>query len=213
MLENELARKSGLRAQNKREKLARIEKAARRLFAQKGFEATTTREIALAAKIGAGTLFSYFPEKHDLVVHLFERDIRDNTARALETASPGAPLTETLLHVFRIFHDFYEREPELGRAYLSRVLFMNEAQRTRLNATNFAALGELADLARDAKERGELRSDADPMQCAYHALSLYYIGLVGWLSGLYPREFHEQQLKRSLEEMMRGFGSAKDGGR
>jgi TetR/AcrR family transcriptional regulator, cholesterol catabolism regulator len=213
MLEIERAQKSGRRARNKAEKLVRIEEAARALFAQRGFEATTTRQIAERAEIGIGTLFSYFPEKHDLVVHLFEKDVQGNADRALATVPAGSALVPTLLHMFRTFHDFYEREPELGRVYVSRALFMNEAQRDRLNATNFAALGDLADLVRAAKERGELRDDADPMQCAYHAFSLYYIGLVGWLSGLYPREFHEQQLERGLSDMMRGFGAREEGAR
>jgi AcrR family transcriptional regulator len=210
MLKNEQAQKFGRREQNKAEKLARIEKAARKLFAKKGFEAATTREIAAAANIGIGTLFSYFPEKHDLVVYLFEKDIAGNVARALERVPRDAGLVEQLLFAFRAFHDFYEEQPELGRAYLSRVLFMNEEQRNRLNVTNLTSLSDLADLARAAKERGELRPDADPMQCAYHALSLYHLGLVGWLSGIYPRAFHEQQLERSLHEMMRGFGTPED---
>ncbi len=207
MLENERARKTSRRERNKAEKLARIEQATRKLFAKKGFEATTTREIAAAANIGIGTLFSYFPEKHDLVVYLFEKDIAGNVARALQSVPHDAGLVQQLLHMFRSFHDFYEEQPELGRAYLSRVLFMNEEQRSRLNVTNLASLSDLADLARAAKERGDLRTDADPMQCAYHALSLYHLGLVGWLSGIYPRAFHEQQLERSLYEMMRGFGN------
>ncbi len=137
---------------------------------------------------------------------MFKKDVSEITARAVATVPKNAALPDALLHLFRTFHDYYERQPELGRIYVSSALFMNAAQRERLSATNFAALAELADLARAAKERGELRRDADPGQCAYHALSLYYIGLVGWLSGMYPRAFHEQQLARSLHEMMRGFG-------
>lgn len=207
MLENEQAQKQGRRARNKAEKLDKIEKAARALFAKHGFEATTTRQIADRAEIGIGTLFSYFPEKHDLVVFLFEKDIGESTKRAVAAVPAGAGMVAAFMQVFATFHDFYDQQPELGRAYLSRVLFLSEAQRARLNATNFAALGELADLARAAKERGELRDDADPLQCAYHALSLYYTGLVGWLSGVYPRAFHEQQLERALGDMMRGFGA------
>ncbi len=41
----------------------RIIEAARTLFGEKGFDQTTTRDIASAAKIAAGTLFNYFPTK------------------------------------------------------------------------------------------------------------------------------------------------------
>ncbi len=39
-------RHPGLRERNKQEKLKRIQKAAWQLFQQKGFAATTTREVA-----------------------------------------------------------------------------------------------------------------------------------------------------------------------
>lgn len=41
----------------------RILKSAEQLFAQHGYEATTTRELAQAAGIAEGTLFRYFPTK------------------------------------------------------------------------------------------------------------------------------------------------------
>ena len=41
----------------------RILASARNLFSEKGFDQTTTRDIATAAKIATGTLFNYFPTK------------------------------------------------------------------------------------------------------------------------------------------------------
>ena len=53
----------GLRESNKQEKLERITRAARILFTQKGFDGTTTREIAHRARVGAGTLFLYAKDR------------------------------------------------------------------------------------------------------------------------------------------------------
>ena len=44
----------------------RILDAARNLFLEKGFERTTTRDIAATARVAAGTLFNYFPTKEAL---------------------------------------------------------------------------------------------------------------------------------------------------
>jgi AcrR family transcriptional regulator len=63
-----------LRERNKQEKLARIERAARLLFTQKGFERTTTREIAQRARVGAGTLFLYAKDKRELLLRMFRAD-------------------------------------------------------------------------------------------------------------------------------------------
>ncbi len=46
-----------------------LERAAT-LFAAKGFEATTTRDIAAAAGLAAGTLFNYFPTKETLAMSM-----------------------------------------------------------------------------------------------------------------------------------------------
>lgn len=57
-------------AETKAASRKKILATAQRLFAENGFEATTTRDIALAAGIAAGTLFNYFPTKESLVACL-----------------------------------------------------------------------------------------------------------------------------------------------
>ena len=57
----------GLRERNKLDKLRRIKKAARELFIARGFDDTTTREIAARAGVGMGTVFLYADNKRDLL--------------------------------------------------------------------------------------------------------------------------------------------------
>src|SRR5262245_47787906 len=64
----------GLRERNKRDKQQRIVNAARELFREKGFEATTAREVCKRAQIGTGTLFLYVKDKHELLLWAFRED-------------------------------------------------------------------------------------------------------------------------------------------
>jgi AcrR family transcriptional regulator len=48
----------------------RIVEAAQQLFAEKGFEASTTRDLADAAGIASGTLFNYFATKEAILASL-----------------------------------------------------------------------------------------------------------------------------------------------
>ncbi len=48
----------------------RILKAALRLFAKRGFEATTTRDLAETAGVAEGTLFRYFPTKKAILIEV-----------------------------------------------------------------------------------------------------------------------------------------------
>lgn len=56
--------------------------AASRLFAEKGFSSTTTREIAQAAGIQQPSLYYWFPTKFDILVRLVESGIVASAARA-----------------------------------------------------------------------------------------------------------------------------------
>lgn len=56
----------GARRLSSRERRQAIVEAVKRVFAEKGFEGTTTRELAQAAKVSEGLLFKHFPSKKSL---------------------------------------------------------------------------------------------------------------------------------------------------
>jgi len=59
-------------AEKKRKTRRRIVECARKLFSDNGFEQTTTRDIAEAAGIAAGTMFNYFPTKEALAMTIVD---------------------------------------------------------------------------------------------------------------------------------------------
>ncbi len=48
----------------------RILRAAQKLFARKGFDATTTKDLARRAGVAEGTIFRYFPSKKTILIEL-----------------------------------------------------------------------------------------------------------------------------------------------
>ncbi|MCA9950295.1 MAG: TetR/AcrR family transcriptional regulator [Anaerolineales bacterium] len=58
--------------QKKDTKRTAMMQAAVRIFAEKGYQAATVRDIVEAAGVAIGTFYFYFPDKETLFVHLYE---------------------------------------------------------------------------------------------------------------------------------------------
>ena len=86
---------------------ASIEKAALRLFAEKGVEGTTIRDLALAVGVADAALYRYFASKEEIASELFAahygalaRSIEEIGARPLPFADTIAALTNLLCGLF-----------------------------------------------------------------------------------------------------------------
>ena len=73
----------------------RILEAARDCFSKAGFEAATTRDIAAAAGVAAGTLFNYFPTKEAIATALVAEALGE-ARRGFERRPRGGSLEEDL---------------------------------------------------------------------------------------------------------------------
>lgn len=82
----------------------RILDAAERLFAQKGMQATSLRDIGAAARANTGSIYFHFRTKTDLVREVFARRMAPldaerfaRLARCEAEAAPGVPSLEAVL--------------------------------------------------------------------------------------------------------------------
>ena len=79
-------------AQVKQQTRARLLEAAERLVRDEGVDAVTTRDVALAAGVGHGTLFNYFASREALLLALCDVFL----SRAAVDAERGAPRLASL---------------------------------------------------------------------------------------------------------------------
>jgi AcrR family transcriptional regulator len=79
----------------------RILDEARELFARVGFEAATTRDITVAAKIATGTLFNYFPTKEAIALAL-AADAMDRAHAGFLDQSRSETLEEALFALIAV---------------------------------------------------------------------------------------------------------------
>ncbi len=172
-----------LREQNKQHKFERITEAARQLFEQKGYEATTTREIAEHAHVGTGTLFLYVQDKGELLVLIYADALKKITNEAFTTLPDDLCLHEALMHLFTPLFHFYQQHPENARAFFKELLFRSSEQFHRRpfgEEQRDFVVARLAQLIRHKQERGELRQDMNQYLAAGGFFALYFASITSW---------------------------------
>jgi mycofactocin system transcriptional regulator len=86
---------------------AAIEQAAFRLFAQRGFDATTLDAIAAEVGVGRRTLFRYYASKNDIPWGQFDRTL-DGFREILNAMPEDLPLHDAVHRAVLAFNDFPE---------------------------------------------------------------------------------------------------------
>ncbi len=167
-----------LRARKKAETLAAIRDAAARLFAEKGYAETRTRDIAEAAGIATGTLFNYAPTK-DAVVLLLWKDHAENAVReGLANARALTDPVERCVALFAPIFAFYGEDLELGRVFLRSVMFRNDED-PELKALNEGFIAQIVMLV-------EPFAGHDALAAALNVFAAYYTALTMLLAGRLP---------------------------
>jgi AcrR family transcriptional regulator len=78
--------------------------AAARVFAEKGYANATIKEVAYEADVADGTIYNYFEGKHDILLGIADRLIReamDQTISELSSRDPGAYVDAVLRNTVR----------------------------------------------------------------------------------------------------------------
>ena len=165
--------KGGRRELNKRDKLARIRNAARALFIEKGFDETTTREIALRAGVAIGTLFLYATDKRDLLLLLFDEELNKLSDRAVARARRNTPFIDQLLAIFRVFLAYFSETPRLSRYMMQQVTFMGSGVGNRIQAGLERTHQLLAKVIAQAQADGLVNQDMAPLAAAELIFLIY----------------------------------------
>lgn len=116
-----------------RERRTQIIQAAVRLFIEKGFHKTTTREIAKASKLSNGALYEYVESKEDILYLVCQHIHQEIHARLADSLSSHERAIERLqesiasfLSVIRDMEDevllIYQESKSLPHQYLREVL-------------------------------------------------------------------------------------------
>lgn len=171
-----------VRERNRRDKLQRITVAARALFIEKGFDETTTREIARRADVALGTLFLYATDKRDLLFLICTDELELLTDNAFGAVPEKDRLIDELIHIFEFYYRYFAEQPGLSK-YILRELtfFVSGVQGQRFQSNRHRVISQLVEHLSGAKARGLLKAGADPQDVGWVVFAIYQAEIREWL--------------------------------
>jgi AcrR family transcriptional regulator len=185
---------------------ARIIAAARALFTHKGFGATTTQEIAEAAGVASGTVFTYANTKDDLLILVFHNEMMDVVEKAFRASRLRTGLLEQSLAFFQTLVAYHLRDPALAHALMRQLGYVASAdQRALVSELMVSLLGRLGELVEAAKAKGEVAAGAPLRASARSLFAIYYYHLGAMLSGYLDRTQFDRVLRTDLGLLLTGL--------
>jgi AcrR family transcriptional regulator len=136
---------------------ARIEKEALHLFAAKGVDGTTIRDISLAVGVADAALYRYFASKEEIASAIFNRHYGALAQEIRLVRQRGLTLHETVAALVSLLCRLFDEEPDIFVFIL-----LNQHAHLRYVQPQDNAVEEIRAIMQRAGENGELRvSDPD----------------------------------------------------
>ncbi len=135
--------------------------AARTLFAERGYEPATIRDIARGAGMSTGAVFANFQDKAEL----FEAVLSGDMAKLAETlkaaaATDGSVKARLLAALTAGYHNSLEQLP-LVQAVIARSWFQPVEAELRTRASIKPLLSVITDTLQSGVAGGQIKQDAD----------------------------------------------------
>ena len=189
---------SGRRESQKREREARVLRAASVLFAKQGFERTTMQDIARRSGLAVGTIYNYFSSKPEIILALIQRDTGAGlqAGEAVLKDPPRDPVAAVQMLLERVVEPFARHDRNLWRELTAAALKDPDLSQSFF-AADVRLIALVAALLRELRARGDVRQDLDPGR---GAICLYGIFFSWWIAHLTNEEIDLERFRAELRE-------------
>ncbi len=148
--------------QKQKGKKERITDAAIKVFAEKGFYQAKISEIAREASVADGTIYLYFNNKDDLLIHVFEVTmeyfIAELEARLESLVSPADKLEAFIQSHLEMVETYPDHAAVITIELRQSPKFMRDYKAVRFGIY----LRKLADIVEEGRDSGLFRKDLIP---------------------------------------------------
>lgn len=186
---------------------AQLLEAATKLFAAKGFDGTSLKDIADVVGIRKPSLLYHFPSKNELRLAVLDGLLErwnDVLPKLLMAAAGGEDRFETIV---RETVTFFNEDPDRARLLMREILDRPEDMRTRLEEHVAPWVNVVAEYIRKGQRSGELHHNVDPEAYILQVVNLIVSGVASasCLDGglLPPKSPQGDPATRHARELMR----------
>ncbi len=146
-------------AKDKNSKYHRILEAAVKVFARHGFRQSTVAQIAKEAGVADGTIYLYFKNKDDILVHFFSFKAKQVFDCFRAEVGRGADSAEKLRNLVRVHLGEFQRDPDMAVVYQ-----IETHQSSRLAEEQIREMAKmyqdiLAEIVEQGQQEGAIRKD------------------------------------------------------
>lgn len=180
-----------------------VVKAAVELFSEKGYAATSTKEIAQRAGVAEATIFKHYSTKKDLMLSITERIIRTAMVPFISSGiselldKPYGSREEFLLAFMRNRMDMMREGVPLLKIIFQEVAFQPEIRSMLIQQIQKMPFPEIVEKLREGEITDYSESDVLQiiMTCIFGFFFLHYIML--------PEFFPESRQQEDMEALVR----------
>ncbi len=182
----------------------KIRAVATELFAEKGYAATTTREICQRAGITKPVLYYYFGSKEQLFRELVLDCCNESRKQLLLASRRGRTAPEKLIEVLAADFEETRRTPALAHMFI-RMLFAPEKGSPAIDYVDLGLdwIRLATGIVREGVRRGEMRGR--PSEIAEVLMGAHMIYTMGYLLLGKPR-LDRRLARRIVSLLLRGCG-------
>ena len=197
-----IGRTLGVRELSKQESQHKIMVAARELFAERGYDRATLRQIAAKAGLTVGALFNHVTDKRDLIYLIFNEDVSTVVDVALLAPRPYQSFAVKLRSIAEHYYRLFASEPVLSRILLSEVVVMSPGMHLdRYLQLRNRLLAGFEELVAQGQQSGELKSEESPEAVSRYLFFVFAASIRWWLASS-PRPEWRDGI-RDFDRMMR----------
>jgi AcrR family transcriptional regulator len=185
----------------------RIQRAARELFRERGFDGATLRAIAERAGMGASSIYRHVRTKEELLVRELGLFQEEAWKRFRAGDDRRAPTRERVSRFLEIQHELLAADRDFTLIALRATSRPQARVARQVLSLHDRTIGLLAEILQMGRLQRDLAPGLDVLEAARSLFHLTQGARIPWVNGLVSADACMESIRRDVEILFTGIGA------